>query len=93
MVEAYLQAFEGTLSHESAVVGAHVDVVSLRGTGIAVLRVRAEPSAVDVGAGETAHVEPSALLGWSGRLFPAEGADAPVSGMLAFRGEGTLLVL
>jgi hypothetical protein len=93
VVESHLEAFDGALTHESARVGADIDVVSLRGTGVVVLRVRAEPSALEVVAGDVTQVAAGALVGWSGRLFPAEGADAPVSGMLAFRGEGTLLVL
>lgn len=93
VAEGRLEAFDAALSHESARVGPDVDVVSLRGTGIAVLRVRTEPSAVDVAPGDVVHVAPHALLGWSGRLFPADLAESSISGMLAFRGEGTLLVM
>jgi uncharacterized protein (AIM24 family) len=92
VVEQHLEAFEGTLSHESARVGS-ADVVSLRGSGVVVLRLRAQPSALDVAPGDVAHVEPRALVGWTGRLFPAEPDGVTVPGMLAFRGEGTLLVV
>ncbi len=92
VVESHLEAFEGGLVHENVRAG-ELEVVSLRGTGIAVLRVPAEPSALPVAEGELAHVDPGALVGWSGRLFSAESAESPVVGMLAFRGEGTLLVI
>ncbi|MFO0680622.1 MAG: tetratricopeptide repeat protein [Sandaracinus sp.] len=93
VVESRLEAFDASLSHEAARVGRDVEVVSLRGTGNLVLRVPAEPSALDVRTGDVALADPSALVGWTGRLFPVDAESSAVEGRLAFRGEGTLLVL
>lgn len=92
VTETHLEAFDATLTHEWARVGDRLDVVSLRGTGAVVLRLPAAPSALQVTSGEVAQVAPEVLVGWAGRLFPADLADGSVSGMLAFRGDGTLLV-
>lgn len=91
VAERSVQAFGATLAHESARFGpadASVRVVSLRGTGIVVLRVPRPPSALDVASGDEVQVDPGALIGWTGRLLPVDG-DGP---LVALRGEGTVLI-
>ncbi len=92
VTERALEAFDGSLVHEHNRLDSDLDMVSVRGIGIVVLRLRCEPSALVVRDGGLAHVHRDALVGWTGRLFPADRSAVSVSGMLAFRGEGTLLV-
>jgi uncharacterized protein (AIM24 family) len=58
-----------------------------------VLRLARRPSGLEVRADEEVHVDPSALVGWTGRLFPSLVARPhPLSAPLAFRGQGIVLV-
>jgi hypothetical protein len=89
--ERYLQAFGEQLVHESARIGpksALVRVVSLRGTGVVVLRLARAPNALDVASGDDVRVDGAALIGWTGRLLPID-VDGP---LVALRGEGTVLI-
>lgn len=91
VAERYLQAFGEQLVHESARItskAAAVRVVSLRGTGVVVLRVARAPNALDVASGDEVRVDPTALIGWTGRLLPVDGEGS----LVALRGEGTVLV-
>jgi hypothetical protein len=91
VAERYLQAFGEELTHESARIGPKgtaVRVVSLRGTGVVVLRVTRAPNALDVASGDEIRVDPAAMIGWTGRLLPVDG-DPP---LVTLRGEGTVLV-
>ena len=65
-----------------------VDVVQLRGRGMVALSVSRRPASMAVTAGDPVHVRASALVGWSGRLFPATTNEETVT----LSGEGTVFV-
>jgi hypothetical protein len=94
--EDALFAFDAGVGYESgrlAIPGATLDLVQLHGRGALVLLLPRAPAALAVTESEPVHVAPDALVGWTGRLFP-DGAAKPMreSGLVAFRGEGVLLV-
>jgi hypothetical protein len=94
--EDALLAFESTLAHECGRVAVDarraVDLVQLSGAGALALRVGGPPSAVRVGEGEVVVVRAAALLGWTGRLFPTAAPPGALEPLLAFRGDGDLLL-
>jgi uncharacterized protein (AIM24 family) len=91
--------FDGRLGYESGVLpgGLDVPLLSLHGSGIVVLRLERMPTGVSVAEDHPVSVEPSRLLGWSGRLLPTtRGKGTAPYGVLApplsFRGEGVVLI-
>jgi hypothetical protein len=98
--EEALFAFEQRLGFESGrlPLGADsVPLVQLQGTGTVILQLTGAATALRVRDNEPVHVEPEALIGWTGRLFPdgsppAAGSRTPGLPPLMFRGEGTLLL-
>jgi len=86
-----LVAHETNLAGEnrSVRIGAEmVDVVQLRGRGMIALSVSRRPASMTVTAADPVHVRASALVGWSGRLFPATTNDETVT----LSGEGTVFL-
>ncbi len=92
--------FDGRLGYESGIVpggGDPVPLLSLHGSGVVVLRLLRQPTGVAVDEDNPVSVEPSRLLGWSGRLLPSTrgkgtapyGAAAP---RLTFKGRGVVLL-
>ena len=68
-------------------------LLSFHGEGTVVLELPRRPSGLEVRADEEVRVDPAAVIGWTGRLFPTQLDDAdPPSVPLAFRGQGILLV-
>jgi uncharacterized protein (AIM24 family) len=91
--------FDGRLGHESGVLpgGSNVPLLSLHGSGVVVLRLERSPTGIAVEEDHPVSVEPSRLLGWSGRLLPTtRGKDTAPYGALApplsFRGQGVVLI-
>lgn len=73
--------------------GARMDLVSFRGEGTVVLRLARAPLGLEVRREEDVHVDVSALLGWTGRLFPSEpGSFRPASTTVSLRGQGIVLL-
>ena len=74
--------------------GAHV--VQLRGTGALVLELAGELASVPCAPGRTLLVRREWIVGWLGRLVPRASppAESPMGqrGLIAFSGEGTVLV-
>lgn len=74
--------------------GAHV--VQLRGTGAVVLELAGELASVPCAPGRALLVRREWIVGWLGRLVPraAPPAESPMGqrGLIAFSGEGTVLV-
>ncbi len=94
--EELVYAFDDRVQFENGrlpLAGEPAMLVSFQGEGTVVLRLRRRPSGLAVGPGEEVHVDPNALVGWTGRLFPSKLADPnPPSAPLAFRGQGIVLV-
>jgi hypothetical protein len=97
--EEFLWAFDDRVGFESGrlpLAGKTVVLTQLFGTGSVVLSLPARPKALSVQDGQEVRVEPDALIGWTGRLFPdTTTGTAPYAlgaPPLAFRGEGTVLV-
>lgn len=94
--EALVHAFDGRVGYESGelpLAGEPVILLSFHGEGTIVLRLPRSPSGLEVRPDDEVHVDPSALVGWTGRLFPSAVAEPhPPSAPLAFRGEGIVLV-
>ncbi|HJL20304.1 MAG TPA: tetratricopeptide repeat protein [Sandaracinaceae bacterium LLY-WYZ-13_1] len=94
--EELVQAFDDRVGYESGrlpMAGEPVVLLSFHGEGTVVLRLPRRPSGLEVRADEEVRVDPNALVGWTGRLFPTEiERPDPASVPLAFRGQGTLLV-
>ena len=94
--EELVFAFDDRVGYESGrlpLAGRPAVLLSFHGDGVVVLRVPRAPTGLEVGPGEVVHVDPDALLGWTGRLFPSEAKDPlPASLPLAFKGQGIVLV-
>jgi len=94
--EELVQAFDDRVGYESGrlpLAGAPAVLLSFHGEGTVVLRLPRRPSGLEVRADEEVRVDPEALVGWTGRLFPSEvRRPEPPSVPLAFRGQGILLV-
>lgn len=91
LVEGALALFEEALEvelREVKVGGAVLRIVQLRGNGGLAFTSARAPLAIPT-AGDPVHVDPRSLLGWTGRLFPG---DANERGLVAFHGEGALLL-
>jgi hypothetical protein len=73
-----------------------VSVVQLRGTGAAILELAGKLAGVTCSPGAPLLVRREGLIGWLGRLVPRPlpAAESPngVRGLIAFSGEGTVLV-
>jgi uncharacterized protein (AIM24 family) len=94
--EELVQGFDDRVGYESGrlpLAGEPVVMLSFHGEGTVVLRLPARPTGLEVRPDDEVRVDPSALVGWTGRLFPraVERPDPP-SVPLAFRGQGILLV-
>lgn len=100
MREDALFAFEQRIGFESGLLAlgpVSLPLVQLQGTGTVVLRLTGAATAVRVHDGAPVHVEPDAVVGWTGHLFPdgsrlAQGESASGLPRLTFRGEGMLLL-
>lgn len=98
--EDALFAFEERIGFESgslALGPTSVPLVQLHGTGSVVLLLSGPATALRVSESEPVHVEPAALVGWTGRLFPeasrASSSSQPAGQPpLTFRGDGVLLL-
>lgn len=94
--EALVRAFDDRVGYESGrlpLAGEKVVLLSFHGEGTVVLELPRRPSGLEVRADEEVRVDPAAVIGWTGRLFPTQLDDAdPPSVPLAFRGQGILLV-
>lgn len=94
--EELVHAFDDRVGYESGklpLAGEPVMLLSFHGEGTVVLRLPRRPSGLEVRPDDEVHVDPSALVGWTGRLFPsAVPAPSPPSAPLAFRGQGIVLV-
>ena len=95
--EDALFAFEQRVNFESGrlTLGASTwPLVQLQGTGTVVLHLSGPASALRVSESEPVHVDPAALVGWTGRLFPDGSRATATPGLppLTFRGEGVLLL-
>ncbi|MBX3276269.1 MAG: tetratricopeptide repeat protein [Sandaracinaceae bacterium] len=94
--EELVQAFDDRVGFESGRLplgGAPAELLSFHGRGVVVLRLTSSPTGLEVRAGEEVRVDPAALVGWTGRLFPSEAATpSPPHASLAFKGQGILLV-
>jgi len=98
--EGALLAFEQRVNFESghlALGGGALPLVQLHGTGTVVLHLVGAATALRVSEGEPVHVDPAALIGWTGRLFPdgsrvAAAEQTPGMPTLTFRGDGVLLL-
>ncbi len=91
-----MHAFDDRVGYESGklpLAGEPARLLSFHGDGTVVLRLARRPSAIEVRAEEEVHVDPAALVGWTGRLFPSTVAEPnPASAFLAFRGQGAVLI-
>lgn len=98
--EDALVGFEGRLAYESGRLavgdGDAVPVVHLTGTGAVVLELADRLVSVEVAGDRTATLRRDAIVGWTGRLLPRSLApsESPggARGMIAFSGEGAVLV-
>lgn len=94
--EELVHAFDDRIGFESGrlpLAGQPALLLSFHGEGTVVLRLARRPSGLEVREGDEVHVDPTALVGWTGRLFPSEvPAPNPRSAPLAFRGQGIVLV-
>ncbi|MGE0785908.1 MAG: tetratricopeptide repeat protein [Sandaracinaceae bacterium] len=94
--EEYVAAFDDRVSYESArlpLAGEPTVLLSFYGEGVVVLRLPVRPSGLEVRPDLEVRVDPRALVGWTGRLFPREVEDPdPPSVRLGFKGQGIVLV-
>jgi Flp pilus assembly protein TadD len=94
--EELVHAFDDRIGYESGrlpLAGEPALLIAFSGEGTVVLRLARRPSGLEVGDDDEVHVDPAALVGWTGRLFPSEVARPnPPSAPLAFRGQGIVLV-
>jgi hypothetical protein len=94
--EELVHAFDDRIGFESGrlpLAGSPALLLSFHGEGTVVLRLARRPSGLEVREGDEVHVDPNALCGWTGRLFPSEvSAPNPRNAPLAFRGQGIVLV-
>ncbi|MEC7525743.1 MAG: tetratricopeptide repeat protein [Myxococcota bacterium] len=94
--ESLVRAFDDRVGYENGrlpLAGEKVVLLSFHGEGTVVLELPRRPTGLEVRADEEVRVDPQAVIGWTGRLFPTQLADAdPPSVPLAFRGQGILLV-
>ncbi|MCB9591242.1 MAG: tetratricopeptide repeat protein [Sandaracinaceae bacterium] len=94
--EEQVQAFDDRVGFESGRLplgGKPAMLLSFHGRGVVVLRLPCAPTGLEVRAGEEVRVDPEALVGWTGRLFPSEVREpSPTTTSLAFKGQGILLV-
>ena len=95
VIEHHVAAFDDRVAYESGRLpdAAAAVLMQFRGTGTIALRTSRAPTAIRVTSGELARVDVSALVGWTGRLFPLdETAPEGHNASVALRGDGTLLV-
>lgn len=96
VLEELVLAFDDRVGFESGrlpLAGRSSVLLSFHGEGIVVLRLSRSPSGLEVGVSEEVLVDPDALIGWTGRLFPSEVKDPePPNVTLAFKGQGIVLV-
>ncbi len=94
--EEYVAAFDDRVGYESGrlpLAGQEAVLLSFQDEGVVVLRLPRRPSGLEVRADVEVRVDPSALVGWTGRLFPVEVEDPePASVCLGFKGQGIVLV-
>jgi uncharacterized protein (AIM24 family) len=93
VVERCLFAFDEGLVFESATLplsGAPVAVTQLHGTGTVILCVEGAPQVLVVDEGSEVHVDPSRLVGWTGRLFPTPAEGEARGPALSLRGDGAV---
>jgi hypothetical protein len=94
--EELVHAFDDRVGYESGrlpLAGSPVILLSFHGEGTVVLRLPRRPTGLTVRSDEEVHVDPDALVGWTGRLFPSAVPEPkPPSAPLAFRGQGIVLV-
>lgn len=94
--EELVQAFDDRVGYESGklpLAGEPGVLLSFHGEGTVVLRLPRRPSGLEVRPDDEVHVDPRALVGWTGRLFPSAVAEpSPAEAKLAFRGQGVVLV-
>ncbi|MFK7988664.1 MAG: tetratricopeptide repeat protein [Sandaracinaceae bacterium] len=95
--EEFVHAFDDRVGWESGRLPLAGDprlLLSFHGEGNVALRLARQPSGVEVRDGDEVRVDPDALIGWTGRLFPRTIDDPELPGMsLSFRGQGILLVI
>lgn len=94
--EELVHAFDDRVGYESGrlpLAGEPVILLAFSGDGTVVLRLSRRPSGLEVRPDDEVHVDPRALVGWTGRLFPSAVPEPkPPSAPLAFRGQGIVLV-
>lgn len=94
--EELVAAFDDRVGYESGrlpLAGEPAVLLSFHGEGVVVLRLPRQPSGLEVRSDGEVRVDPSALVGWTGRLFPSEVTDPdPPAVCLAFKGQGIVLV-
>ena len=94
--EELVHAFDDRVGYESGrlpLAGTPVILLSFHGEGTVVLRLPRRPTGLPVRPDEEVHVNPRALVGWTGRLFPsAVPQPQPPSAPLSFRGQGIVLI-
>jgi uncharacterized protein (AIM24 family) len=97
--EEALFAFEETLSTETGrlpLAGEPAVLIQLSGHGTAILCLEGPPKGLPVEDGTEVRVDPSRLIGWTGRLLPGASRGtlpyAATAPPLSFRGEGTVLL-
>lgn len=98
--EDLLLGFELTLGYESGRLSLDeaepMPILQLRGTGTLVLELLAGFTTMDASQGRPVLVRRDFVVGWIGRLVPraVPASDAPAGqrGLVAFRGDGTVLL-
>ena len=98
--EDSLSGFEVGTSYENGRLpvgdGESVAMVQLRGPGTVIASFPEHLTALEIGEGRTTTVRAVAVVGWIGRVVPralvASEAPAGVRGLVAFAGEGMVLV-
>lgn len=94
--EELVAAFDDRVGFESGrlpLAGEPAVLLSFHGEGVVVLRLARQPSGLEVRPDLEVRVDPAALVGWTGRLFPREVEDpSPSSVCLGFKGQGIVLV-
>jgi hypothetical protein len=98
--EEALSGFEGGVGYENGRLpvgdGDAIPMVQIRGPGTVVASVPEEVASIEVTEGRTTAVRAVSVIGWIGRvvprgLLPSE-APGGVRGMVAFAGEGMVLI-